>query len=100
MPPDTFATRLVAVRRALHLNQEDAAALCAVKASTWATWELGRSPRNMAAVVEQIHRALGVSRDWLMWGREPAPRLLSPVPSETGQLSLPFGEGRPTLSVV
>ncbi len=70
VPACTFASRLVLLRRTLGLSQDEAANICGVNPSTWATWELGRSPRNMGQVVAQIHASLGVSRDWLMWGEE------------------------------
>jgi transcriptional regulator with XRE-family HTH domain len=67
-PEDTFGARLVLVRRELGLSQSEAAERCGISGATWATWELGRSPRNMPRQVDKISDALGVDRDWLMWG--------------------------------
>ena len=68
VPPDSFADRLIIVRRYLELTQEEAAAKAEINPKTWATWELGTKPRAMNEVVDQIARNLGVSRAYLMWG--------------------------------
>lgn len=74
IPADTFASRLIEVRRALGLTVEQAADRCGLKRPTWGSWESGALPRNMAAVVARIALATGVDRDWLMFGGErPAP---------------------------
>lgn len=67
-PPDTLATRLVKLRGALKMSQHDAAVLCGLKPSTWATWENGARPQNLIDVVQAIVAATGVSRDWLLFG--------------------------------
>lgn len=69
-PKDTFATRLLLVRRELELSQEEAAALCGLPTPTWAAWERNgdRQPRGLIDVVNKIATATGCSRDWLMWG--------------------------------
>lgn len=73
-PEDSFAQRLRAIRRHLELSQEEAADRCGVNRKTWASWELGSSPRNMASVVMEISRGLCdqsgrmVDPHWLMWG--------------------------------
>lgn len=68
MPGDTFGSRLLLIRHHRDLTQDDAAKACGLKSPTWNTWEHGASPRNMAEVVDAIHRGLNVDREWLMWG--------------------------------
>jgi hypothetical protein len=68
-PIDTFAVRLVIARHHCgDISQEKAAALCGLKASTWATWERGVRPHNMGAIVSKISNGLALPREWLMWG--------------------------------
>lgn len=71
VPTDSFGSRLVLTRRELGLSVKDAADMCGLHYATWSTWENGRKPANMAAVVRAISDGLGVSRDWLMWGGPP-----------------------------
>src|SRR5690242_5722938 len=76
VPSNTFATRLILVRRELGLNVKQAAKLCGVHYATWSTWENGRKPNDMGDVVERISQKLRVDREWLMWGqtsRDPRP---------------------------
>jgi transcriptional regulator with XRE-family HTH domain len=82
VPTDTFAGRLILVRKELGLGQEEAAQRCDLKPSTWATWELGRSPRNLVQVVRTIHERLGVDRDWLMWGGPLRSRCFAHLPGQ------------------
>lgn len=77
VPRDTFGTRLVEVRRALNLSQEEAASRCHLHAKAWATWERPVKPaipRNLREVVEAISDHLDVDADWLMWGGVRVPR--------------------------
>lgn len=75
VPTITFATRLILVRRELGLSVKAAASQCGLHYATWSTWENGRKPADMAAVVSAIVEGLGVDRDWLMWGQtQNAPR--------------------------
>lgn len=75
IPANTFASRLVLVRRELGLTVKDAATRCDLHYATWSTWENGRKPGDMAAVVSAISKGLGVDRTWLMWGQtENAPQ--------------------------
>lgn len=73
-PEDTFAMRLRAIRRHLGLSQEEAATRCTINPKTWASWELGASPRNMATAVRRISEGLkddqgrSVDPNYLMWG--------------------------------
>ena len=71
VPTDTFGTRLLLARRELGLNVKKAAAMCGLHYATWSTWENGRKPADMAAVVKAVSEGLGVSRGWLMWGLTP-----------------------------
>ena len=70
VPTDTFGMRLVMVRAQKGLSQEEAAARCGLKASTWATWEKpnGAKPRGLEEVIRKISSGLGVDRGWLMFG--------------------------------
>lgn len=68
MPSDTFATRLLIARSQRDMTQQQAADACGINRATWALWEGGSSPRNMADVVMKIAAGLGVDRDWLLWG--------------------------------
>ena len=70
VPTDTFGTRLLLARRELDLTVKEAAAMCGLHYATWSTWENGRKPADMAAVVKAVSDGLGVSRAWLMWGRD------------------------------
>lgn len=68
IPTDTFGTRLFIVRKQKGLTVEAIAKLCGVAHPTWTTWENGAKPRDMGNAVAKISAALGVDRDWLMWG--------------------------------
>lgn len=68
IPRDSFALRLVALRHDLGISQEEAADLCGVKRPTWATWEKGSMPRNVADVARRISEATGYSLSWLLFG--------------------------------
>lgn len=68
IPADTFGSRLNRVRKAKGLTVEQISAQVGVAQPTWSTWERGATPRNMGAAVAKIALALGVDRDWLMWG--------------------------------
>jgi transcriptional regulator with XRE-family HTH domain len=68
VPPDTFGSRLVALRRHLHLSQDEAAARAGLNPKTWNTWENGTVPRGMNEIVGRISETFGVDRNWLMWG--------------------------------
>jgi len=87
-PDDTFGSRLLLVRRALQLTTEEAATACGLVSPTWNTWENGSTPRKLNDVVEKISQALGVDRDWLMWGLRS--RCLSILPAHRGQMELPL----------
>lgn len=68
IPEDSFALRLVIIRRALGLSQEEAALRCGLDDGSWSNWENGTKPRGMDRVVETIATSLAVDREWLMWG--------------------------------
>lgn len=72
IPRDTFAHRLMLVRRELGLTQEEASELCGLDNGSWSNWEHGRRPRAMDVVVATIADKLGCDRDWLMWGKPAA----------------------------
>lgn len=71
LPTGTFGQRLRVMRLARDLTVEEAAEACGVPAVTWRTWEKGAKPRDMEVKVRQIHNAMGVHLDWLMWGITP-----------------------------
>ena len=82
VPRDTFALRLIALRIELGLTVEEAATKCGLKYQTWSTWERGAIPRRQGAVVAAISLALGVDRDWLMYGGPLRPETPAPEPGQ------------------
>ena len=78
-PGDTFAARLVQVRRHLGLDQRSIAKQCEINAASWATWELGTKPRDMDEVVRKIAAATGCDPIWLMFGGD--------LPASSGRAS-------------
>lgn len=88
IPEDSFGLRLVMVRRALNLSQQEAAARCDLDDGSWSNWEGGAKPRRMDEVVSTISKRLEVDRDWLMWGgplRGQNWKFLTLLPEEMGQ---------------
>lgn len=81
IPADTFGTRLFIIRRQKGLTVEAIAKLCGVAHPTWTTWENGAKPRDLVAAIEKISAAVGVDKQWLMWGG----------PLESDRLSRFFG---------
>lgn len=70
IPADDFGSRLLLVRRGLRLTLREAAAKCGLNYRAWQSWETGRVPQHVLAVVAAISERLGVDRDWLAWGRD------------------------------
>jgi transcriptional regulator with XRE-family HTH domain len=68
IPADTFGARLLLIRRQKRMTVEAIAKACGVAHPTWTTWENGAHPRDVVGAVQKISDALGVDRDWLMWG--------------------------------
>ena len=68
VPDDTLANRLVLVRRQVGLSQRAAAERAGLTFGEWQGMEDGRSVRGLDVKVRQVSMALGVDRDWLMWG--------------------------------
>lgn len=68
IPRDSFGARLLLVRHHFSLSQAEAAERCGLDDGSWSNWERGSSPRDKEVVVRKISNALGVDRDWLMWG--------------------------------
>lgn len=68
-PTRTIASRLVLVRRQLGISQREAAARTGLGYGDWQSLEDGRAARNLDVKVKAICLALGVDRDWLMWGQ-------------------------------
>ncbi|SID46392.1 Uncharacterised protein [Mycobacteroides abscessus subsp. abscessus] len=73
VPSDSLANRLVLVRQERKLSQRAAADQCGLTFGEWQSMELGRAARRVNVKVRQIAMALGVDRDWLMWGGPLAP---------------------------
>ncbi len=71
VPALPFGGRLLVLRHNLGLTVEEMADLTGQKSPTWSSWERGAKPRDLIAVVEAIHDATGVRREWLLWGGEP-----------------------------
>lgn len=67
-PTDTLGTRLTLVRRELNLSQAEAARRCNLTPRVWQNMEDGRATRHEVENVKRISLALGVDREWLMWG--------------------------------
>lgn len=84
VPQDNFGNRLILVRRELGLTQAQAAEMCGLDAGSWNNWEHGTRPRGLDEIVKKIADALGVDRDWLMWGSTS----LRKVHKRTGELAL------------
>ncbi|MFC9766817.1 helix-turn-helix domain-containing protein [Rhodococcus jostii] len=68
VPTDSLANRLVLVRNERKLSQRAAADLCGLTFGEWQGMEVGRGVRRVDQKVVKIAKALGVDRDWLMWG--------------------------------
>lgn len=101
VPEDSFAMRLVLLRRHLRLTQQEAAQLCDLDDGSWSNWENGTRPRGMDSVVRKIATATGVDPNWLMWGGPLSESLwIAPViHSLDGQLDFHFDEP-PSLAIV
>lgn len=68
VPADTFGARLLLIRKEKRMTVEAIARICGIAHPTWTTWENGARPRDMRDAVTKIAAAVGVDRDWLMWG--------------------------------
>lgn len=79
IPEDTFGLRLIALRTHLKLTQAEIAQRCGLDDGSWSNWERGARPRGMDEIVRKISDALGVDRDWLMWGGALRTGSFSPV---------------------
>lgn len=73
VPTDSLANRMALVRRERKLSQRAAAETCGLTFGEWQGIEDGRNTRRIDMKVRQIAMALGVDRDWLMWGGPLAP---------------------------
>lgn len=68
VPADTLPARLILMRHELGLSQREAAQACGITFGEWQSMESGRQARALDQKVAKIAAALGVSREWLMWG--------------------------------
>jgi transcriptional regulator with XRE-family HTH domain len=102
IPRDTFRARLMLVRlHAGDLTIREAAAKCGLNYGSWANWEKGVKPRDRVETAEAISDALGVDRDWLLFGGPLAPEDRRPgrVVSRPGRrlpASYPIAAGQAT----
>lgn len=71
VPSDAeFATRLAMVRQHMGWNAKEAALACGLPAQSWREWEtLGRRPRDLVQVCQQIAARTGVHWLWLLTGQ-------------------------------
>ncbi|OZE98180.1 helix-turn-helix domain-containing protein [Rhodococcoides fascians] len=67
-PTDTLENRLRLVRAEKKLSQRAAAELIGISAREWQSMEEGRAARRVDLKVAKIAEAMGVDREWLMWG--------------------------------
>ncbi|WGH20067.1 immunity repressor [Gordonia phage Tarzan] len=70
-PSDSLANRVRLIRAEMGLTMKQAAERVGTDVITergWQSIEEGRSPRQLDVKVKRIALALGVDRDWLMWG--------------------------------
>lgn len=67
-PADTLENRLRLVRAEKKLSQRSAAEAVGITQREWQSMEEGRAARRVDVKVRRIAMALGVDRDWLMWG--------------------------------
>ncbi len=85
VPEDSFATRLLVVRRTRGLSQAEAARRCDLDDGSWSNWENGTMPRDFLSVVTKISNGLGVDPRYLM------PGLSTGYDPDSGeQLAFPF----------
>jgi transcriptional regulator with XRE-family HTH domain len=68
IPVDDLATRLLVLRHQRGLSQREAADRCGITYGAWQSMEDGRQARGLDQKVAKIADALGVDREWLMWG--------------------------------
>lgn len=69
IPADTYAHRLMLARaHAGNLSIREAAERAGLNYASWANWEQGTRSRTLVEDVQAISEALGVDRDWLMYG--------------------------------
>lgn len=104
-PHDTLSNRLVLLRHERDLSQKEASFRTGVSYGVWQGMEIGRDTRSVDKAVAKIAAALGVDRDWLMWGGplagpgDPS----SPTATTDRQVSAPtdqsFGDTAPYLLV-
>lgn len=67
-PRDDLATRVVILRTQMGLNRRQFAHLTGLSENQLQGMEDGRSPHKLPEKIQAIHKATGVSREWLMWG--------------------------------
>ena len=68
VPQDTLGARTVLLRHSLGLSRRQFSQLTGVTEAALQGIEEGRSPHKLPDKVQKIHKATGVSREWLMWG--------------------------------
>ena len=68
IPRDDLATRVVVLRTQMGMSRRQFAQLTGLSENQLQGIEDGRSPHRLPEKVQAIHKATGVSREWLMWG--------------------------------
>ncbi len=63
-----LGARLALVRQRMRWNIKEAATECGLPAASWASWEAGASPRQLADVCDKISRRTGADYIWLIAG--------------------------------
>jgi transcriptional regulator with XRE-family HTH domain len=66
---DAVAARLVAAREARGLSQTQLAEMLGIQRQRLSLWENGGSFPNSARMIRTLCDALGISADWLIFGR-------------------------------
>ena len=82
-PADSLPNRLMLIRTGLNLSQRKAAEITGISYGEWQGMETGRGTRRIDLKIAQISMALGVDRDWLMWGGPLEQE--DPHPTDTGE---------------
>jgi len=75
-PDKAFGKRLRQTREAAKKTQKEFAELAGVHVSVWAAYEKGKTHPRIDALV--FLKEFDVSLDWLLTGKGPAPKVLTP----------------------
>jgi hypothetical protein len=85
VPEDTFGGRLAVLRQHFGWNVKQAADHCGILGENWRRWEkTGSTPRGIYEIVDQIVKATGVDRTWLLAGGPLSPEGTTPEVDPAG----------------